>query len=311
MKILVTGSDGLCGRAIREESLGSAHEFYFSTRQDGDLKNGADVAKLFEKIKPDSVIHTAARVGGMGGNVAMPCDFFYENILINAHVIQECVNHSVKKLLAFSSVCVFSDDLPLVEESAMHDGPAFASNSAYAYAKRMVDIHISSAIKQYGVSNYSSIIPGNTFGKGDMFSVDNGHIIPALMHKIYLCIQNNTPLTVWGDGKSFREFIYVNDLARALISLLEMEKIPERLIVSSPHETSIKEIVDTLTKVTGFSGKIEWDTTKPNGQRGRPTSKTLFNSLFPEFIHTPLEEGLRETWGWFKDSYPNIRTLYN
>ena len=310
MKVLVTGSNGLCGSAIYEESLGSDHDFHFATRSDGDLTKPEEVRNLFGCIKPDAVIHTAAKVGGIGGNEAMHADFFYNNILMNTNVIKNCIDFKIEKLLAFSSVCVFPDDLALLEEHRMHDGPVFDSNFAYGYAKRMVDVYIRAAKRQYGVKNYCSLIPGNIFGKHDMYSIEHGHIIPALMHKL-LIGKETGDFEVWGDGKSLREFIYVNDLAKILVGLLDKDDLPERLIVSGEKEYSIKEIVDMLVDISDFQQTVVWDTTKPNGQRTRPSSKEKFNGLFPDFEYSDVYESLKISWEWFKEAYPNVRTSYN
>ena len=310
MKVLVTGSNGLCGSAIKEESKESGHEFYFLTREDADLTNKEVVFDVLGTIRPDAVIHTAAKVGGIGGNEAMHADFFYQNILMNTHIIKASIDYKVKRLLAFSSVCVFPDDLAILEEDKMHDGPVYSSNFAYGYAKRMVDVYIRAATKQYGTENYCSIIPSNIFGKHDMYSIEHGHIIPALTHKLYLAKQNNTEFVVWGDGKSLREFIYVNDLAKLLLLLLDVEKISERIIISGRQEHSIREIVDMLVDISGFNGPVAWDTSKPNGQRNRPSCKKIINQLFPDFPYSDIYDSLRMSWEWFVENYDHARKSY-
>ena len=212
--------------------------------------------------------------------------------------------------MAFSSVCVFPDNLSVLEEDKINEGPVFESNFAYGYAKRMVDVHIRAAEKQYGVRNWCSIIPGNIFGKHDMYSIDHGHIIPALMHKIHVAKETGEDFVVWGDGKSLREFIYVNDLAKMLVDLLDEEEYPNKLIISGRKETSIREIVDILTKCASYEGKIVWDTSKPNGQRSRPSSKKRVDAIFPGFSYTPIEEALQISWDWFKQYYPHVRKEY-
>lgn len=310
MKVLVTGSNGLCGSAIREEAEHSPHEFFFASRADADLTNPSSVTEMFSRYLPDYVIHAAARVGGIGGNEAMHEQFFYDNILINANVIRNCCSFGVKKLLAFSSVCVFPDNLAVLEEDKINEGPVFESNFAYGYAKRMVDVHIRAAEKQYGVRNWCSIIPGNIFGKHDMYSIEHGHIIPALMHKLHIAKETGQDFVVWGDGKSLREFIYVNDLAKMLVDLLDEDHYPNKLIISGRREHSIREIVDILTQCASYEGKIVWDTSKPNGQRSRPSSKKRVDAIFPGFSYTPIEEALQVSWDWFKQHYPHVRKEY-
>jgi GDP-L-fucose synthase len=311
MKVLVTGSNGLVGSAIREECKASSiHEFHFVTRGSADLTDRSQVENLFDGINPDAVIHTAAKVGGIEANRTMQEDFFYDNILINTNVIRACVKFKVDKLLAFSSVCVFPDDLALLEEDKIHSGPVYASNFAYGYAKRMVDVHIRAAKEQHGVKNWTSVIPGNIFGKNDMYDINNGHIIPALIHKIYLAKNGGEKFSVWGDGNSLREFMYVNDLAKLLIQILDKDNLPDKILMSGRKETSIKDVVELLMHVSGYNDSVDWDRTKPNGQRSRPSSNNRIDTLFPNFVYTDLKCGLQESWDWFVANYPNVRTSY-
>lgn len=309
MKVLVTGGNGLCGSAIREESSQYNYDYFFSTSE-YDLRDKKRVDELFAMVQPDIVIHTAAKVGGIGGNEAMHEEFFYDNILMNANLIRTCIENRIKKLFAFSSVCVFPDDLAILEENRMHDGPVFESNFAYGYAKRMVDVHIRAAEKQYGIKNWCSIIPGNIFGKNDMFSIEHGHIIPALMHKLYLAKHNNTEFVIWGDGRSLREFIYVNDLAKVILELISKDTIPNKIIVAGRQEHSIREVVEMLVDIANFNGIIKWDLSKPNGQRNRPSSKKVIDNLLPGFQYSDIYNSLKTTWEWFENTYPKIRTQY-
>lgn len=311
-KILILGSNGLCGSALKEESVNyPQYDFYFATRDDADLTSQEQVNCLFLTQNPDIIINTSARVGGIGGNLAMAEEFFYDNILINAHVIRAAIENKVEKLFAFSSVCVFPNDLSLLEEDKMHSGEPYDSNFSYAYAKRMIDVHIRAAERQYGIKNYVSVIPGNIFGKHDMFSIEHGHVLPSLISKLYNAKKNNEVLKVWGDGKSMREFIYVNDLARAILELTSLDNLPNKIIVSGQREYSIKEIVHSLCSVARYyDDKVEWDLDKPNGQRSRPTSKKVLNSLLPDFKYTDIEQALEITWDWFEQNYPNVRMNY-
>jgi GDP-L-fucose synthase len=310
MKILVTGSKGLVGSAIKRyvETHGSVHEFFFATRDDADVKNAAALTALFLRIQPDAVIHTAAKVGGIGGNMAGHADYFYENIIGNTNIIHQCHLSKVKKLLAFSSVCVFPDDVAILKEEVMHLGPPFVGNFAYAYAKRMVDVQIRAYKSQYGHQNWCSIIPGNIYGTHDLYNPVHGHVIPSLIHKLFLAEKNNTgEFPVWGDGQSLREFIYSEDLAKILVGLLDKESIPERLLVSGYQQYSIANVVEMLARHAKFQGKIVYDITKPNGQRNRQSDLSLLKSLFPEYVPTNLDTGLGISYNWFKDNYPNVR----
>lgn len=309
-KILVTGARGLVGSAIRRyvETHGSPHEWRFVGRQQVDLLNPKKVEFMFDTLGPDYVIHTAAKVGGIGGNMAGHADYFYENILMNTNVIHECHRHNVKKLLAFSSVCVFPDDVAILREDVMHDGPPFSGNFAYAHTKRMVDVQIRAYKSQYGHLNWCSIIPGNIYGTHDLYNLEHGHVMPALIHKLFLAIKNQQKVfPIWGDGQSLREFVFSDDLADVLVKLLEYDVIPERLIVSGFEQHSIAELVSILVKCAGFTGRVEFDHSKPNGQRNRQSDHSLFKSFFPDFQHTDFNEGVAASYQWFADNYPNVR----
>ena len=308
MKVLVTGSNGLAGSAIRRASIFSYHDFKFATREDADLRDWGETNDMIQDVRPDAVIHCAARCGGITANAAMHADFLYDNLMINAHVLKSCADNKVERVLAFSSVCVFPDDLAILEEDRMHDGPVYEGNFAYGSSKRLVDLHIKALKIQHGVKNYCSVIPGNIFGPEDQFSIEFGHVVPAIIHKLYLAKQSNEPLHCLGDGMSLREFIYVDDLADCLLALLDKPEIPERLIISGEKENSIREVVELLEEIADYRGTI-WDGTM-NGQRSRPTSKRLFREVFPDFQYTPLEVGLRKTWEWFVENYDNVRTEY-
>jgi GDP-L-fucose synthase len=308
MKILVTGSNGLVGNAIKKVALTNPQfNFIFVRREDCDLTKEDQVENLFIKHKPNYVIHTAAKVGGIGGNMIGHADYFYENILINSLVIHYSWKYNVEKLLAFSSVCVFPDDSQILSEEKMHNGPPFSGNFAYAFSKRMVDVQIRAYKNQYGIKNYCSIIPSNIIGTHDFYDLQHGHVLPSLIHKIYLSKKNNSPLEVWGDGKSLREFIFADDLALALVDLLKKNNIPERLIIAGNKQYSIKEIVDILIKSSGFTGEVIFDGSKPNGQRNRQSDLTLFNSIFPNFNFTNIEKSIKISYDWFEQNYPNVR----
>ncbi len=306
MKILVTGCDGLVGSAIRDIATETKHEFVFLNRKSLDLLDSKEVQSTFKYIKADAVIHGAARCGGIGLNISTPAEQFTDNILMNTNVIHAAFLSNVKKLIAFSSVCAFPAHVTYLQEEKLHDGLPFDAHQSYAYTKRMVDIQIQAYKKQYNV-NYCSVIPGNIFGEKDNFNIENGHVIPSLIHKFYIAKKENKPVTIWGDGLSYREFIYSKDLAKLCLLLLEKENLPLRLLMSGEKEFQIKEIVNKISKICQYDNII-WDTEKPNGQRNRPSDHTLFKTYFPKYEFESLDSSLEKTVNWFFDNYPNIRT---
>jgi GDP-L-fucose synthase len=312
-KILITGKNGLCGKAFQRLCPDyDNNEFCFVGREYGDLTNEHNVYKMYEQIRPDYVIHTAAKVGGIGGNIIGPADYFYKNILMNTYMIHYAYRFNVKKFMAFSSVCVFPNDLALLQEGRMHDGPVYEDNFAYGYAKRMVDIQIEAYSKQHGLENYVSIIPTNIYGPNDLYNLQHGHVIPSLVHKLYLANKNNEQFFIWGDGNSLREFIYVDDLAITILELLLSDKqLPKRIIISDNKQYSIKDVVNYLVEIADFKGQIIYDKKKPNGQRSRPSDISLLKSLFSKtvFSFTSLDKGLELSYNWFVENYPNVRGI--
>lgn len=305
-KLLITGASGLVGNAFRRlEGDYPEFEFIFATRHRWNLLHQDEVEKMFLNTKPDYVIHTAGRVGGIGRNLNSPAQQFTDNTLMNTLVIDEAHKAGIKKLIAFSSVCAFPANASIITENNLHDGEPFPAHRSYAYSKRMVDIQLDAYKKQYGMEG-CSVVPGNIYGPSDNFNLEDGHIIPSLVHKGLIAKNTGTRLPIWGRGTALREFIYVEDLARVCLELLLMDKpLPARLLVSG-EEKSIFSIAGMIMKLYGLPG-IEFDTSKPEGQLRRQTDKTLFNSIFPDFVYTPIEKGLEETVEWFENAYPNVR----
>jgi GDP-L-fucose synthase len=298
-KILVTGGNGLVGSSIQSD--------YKIGREEFDLINFEQTQKMFEKYKPTGVIHCAGKVGGLGGNINYKGQYFYENIMINTNVIESARQNGVKKLVSFLSTCIFPDniDYPLTE-SKIHLGEPHNSNYPYAYAKRMADIQIRSYREQYGL-NYVSIIPTNIYGPNDNFSLTHGHVMPMLIHKLYLAKKNNTDFTVWGSGNPLREFIYSKDVAKLSEWALDNYNESEPIIFSNSIEISIKDLVDLLVKEFKFKGKVIFDKTKPDGQFRKPSDNSKLKSYLPNFEFTPIEEGIKETVKWFIENYENAR----
>lgn len=306
-KVLVTGAGGLVGSAIASISTQYPHyEFVFSGHKQHDLTNEESVKALFEETKPDYVIHTAARVGGIGRNLETPAQQYYSNILMNTFVIHYAHLYGVQKLLAFSSVCAFPAGATELHEDILHDGEPYPAHYSYAYSKRMVDVQIHAYQQQYN-TNFCSVIPGNIFGEHDNFNLEDGHVVPSLVHKCYLAKKNNTPLEVWGDGTAYREFLYAQDVAKACIELLGRHvELPRRIIVSGQKETQIKDLVELICDAFDYHN-IKWLTDKPNGQLRRPTNKEVFNQTLAAFFYTDLRKAMKNTVKWFEEHYPNVR----
>jgi GDP-L-fucose synthase len=299
MKTLITGGSGLLGSAFEEGIKLSS--------KDCDLRSAEATQALFESIKPDTVIHSAAKVGGLVGNLKHQAEFYRDNILMNTNVIHSSYLTGVKRLVCFTSTCVFPDkvEYPLTEDK-IHLGPPHQSNFGYAYSKRMVDVQLRAYNDQYGL-NYFSIIPCNAYGPGDNFHLEDGHVLPALIHRMYLAKTNGTDFEAWGSGKALREFIFSKDLANIVTMLLEKYDGVDPIIVSDPHEYSIRELVETVAELMEFKGNINWLTDRPDGQLRKPSSNKKLLSVIESYNFISLRDGLKTTIDWFLENYPNIR----
>ncbi len=296
---LVTGGRGLVGSSLSGDINRVGSEF--------DLRDKVVTDKLFSDLSPKNVIHCAARVGGLGGNMNHKGEFFYDNIMMNTNVIESCRIHNVKKLVCFLSTCVFPNDVeyPLTEKK-IHLGPPHNTNDSYSYAKRMAEVQIRAYREQYGL-NYVTVIPTNIYGPNDNFDLDNGHVVPSLIHKCYLAKKNNTPFKIWGSGKPLREFIFSKDVAKLTEWVLDNYESNEPLILSTSEEVSIKDVVNLIVKHMSFTGEIIWESDKPDGQFRKPSDNSKLLSHLPEFKFTSLDDGLKETIEWFVKNYENCR----
>jgi len=297
--LLITGGSGLIGSEFVDGIKFRSSEY--------DLKCPVQTNDLISKHKPKYVIHAAAKVGGVGANMNYVGDYYYENIMMNTNVIHSCMKNSVERLVCFQSTCVFPDDVeyPLTEDK-IQLGPPHKSNFGYAYAKRMIQVQIDAYNQQYG-TKYFSVIPTNVYGPNDNYNLENSHLIPAIIHKVYLAKKNNTDLVIWGDGSPLREFVYSKDVAKICKLLIEKYDGTSPVIISNSQEISIKEIVEKIVGIFGYTGNIVYDSSKPNGQYRKPSDNSFLRSIIGDFEFTPIDVGLNQTVNYFIDQYDMIR----
>jgi GDP-L-fucose synthase len=300
-KILITGGSGLVG----SQFVGD--EYIKPTSKDFNLIDSTQTNDMLLNGGINSLIHCAAKVGGLGSNMNYKGEFFYQNIMMNTNVIESARINGVENLVVFLSTCVFPDNVeyPLTEKK-IHLGPPHFSNDAYAYSKRMADIQVRAYKEQYGL-NYKCVIPTNIYGINDNFNLENGHVIPSLIHKCYLAKKNNTTFEIWGSGKPLREFIYNKDVAKLTEWVLNNYTESEPIILSTSKEVSIKEVVDIIVEIMNFKGEVIFNTSKPDGQFRKPSDNSKIKSYLPDFEFTSLYDGLKETIIWFEKNYNNIR----
>jgi len=298
MNTLVTGGSGLVGSAIESD--------YKPSRKYMDLMNIDDIIRYITLNKIDSIIHCAAKVGGIKANSEKLGEFFYENAIMNSNVLEAARITGVKKVVSFLSTCVFPDDAvyPLTSDQ-IHIGEPHSSNYAYAYAKRMIEVQSRAYREQYGC-NFVTVVPCNIYGPKDNFNIEDGHVIPSLIHKCYLAKKNNTDFEIWGTGKPYREFIYSKDVAYIAQWVLENYDEPEPLIVSPDEEINIAVLAQEIAWRMGYEGNIVYNQER-DGQFRKPSDNTKLKSLLPEYKFVPIEIGLRKSIEWFKENYEKAR----
>ncbi|EDV27023.1 uncharacterized protein TRIADDRAFT_14880, partial [Trichoplax adhaerens] len=310
--ILVTGGTGLVGCAIAEQIKKESNpeeNWVFLSSKDADLTDANATAAVFEKYKPTHVVHLAAMVGGLFKNLNYNLEFFRKNMQINDNVLYYSYKYQVEKCVSCMSTCIFPDKTTYpIDETMIHNGPPHDSNYGYAYSKRMIDTLNRGYSQQYGCK-FTCVIPTNIFGKYDNFNIEDGHVIPGLIHKMYLAKKNNEPFPVWGSGSPRRQFIYALDLARLFIWVLREYEETEPIILSvgEEEEVSIKEVVDMVVEAMEFKGQIVYDTSKSDGQFKKTASNAKLRKYLPDFAFTPIKQALAETCEWFSKNYETVR----
>jgi GDP-L-fucose synthase len=304
--ILVTGGSGMVGKALMQ----SIPDAFYISSDNCNLTSENDTKYMFKHLKPTKVIHLAAKVGGVKANMEQLGEFYTDNIRINTNVLHYSMVYKVEKVLSLLSTCIYPDNVtyPLTEEQ-IHNGPPHESNFAYAYAKRMIDIQSRAYRKQYGC-NFITAVPNNLFGEDDNFDLNNSHVIPAIIRKMYEAKQKNEDVVLWGDGTPLREFTYSKDLAQTLMFLLDNYDGENPINVGNTNNYSIKQIAELIALKLKYKGNIIWDTSKPSGQFKKPSDNSKLIELgFDKNGYTNIDIALTNTCNWFTLNYPNIRGI--
>jgi GDP-L-fucose synthase len=296
-KIFVAGHRGLVGSAIVRMLKDNGYSNILTrTRQELNLLNQQDVSDFFRNERPEYVFDAAARVGGIYANDTFSADFIYENIQIQNNLIHSSWKYGVEKFLFLGSVCIYPKfaEVPVKEESLL-TGYLEPTNDAYAIAKISGIKMLQAYRKQYGFKSVS-LMPSNLYGPGDNFHPENGHVIPSMIQKF--SNSDGKSVTFWGDGTPMREFLYADDLADACIFAIKHFENAELINVGSGENVTIENLAKTISGILGYTGDIEWDTTRPNGTPNRPLDYSKMTELGWKPKHN-LHEGLRKTYQWF------------
>jgi len=303
-RVLVTGGAGFLGSFIVEKLKRQGCQNIFVPRsKDYNLVEMEAVKKLYRDTQPDIVIHLAAKVGGIGANQENPGEFFYDNLMMGVQLMEEGRKFGIEKFVALGTICCYPKFTPVpFKEENLWNGYPEETNAPYGLAKKMLLVQSRAYRKQYGF-NSIFLMPVNLYGPRDNFDPKSSHVIPALIKKCFDAIkENKNEIVVWGTGNATREFLYVEDATEGIMLATEKYDKPEPVNLGAGFEISIKDLVELIAKLTGFKGKIIWDTTKPDGQPRRCLDTSKAEKEFGFKAKTPFEEGLKKTIEWYKSS---------
>ena len=278
-----------------------AADVFVPRKRDYDLVDGAAVRRLLSDVQPQIVLHLAANVGGIGANRAHPAEFFYDNLMMGVQLLHESWQQGVEKFVAVGTVCSYPKFTPVpFKEVDFWGGYPEETNAPYGLAKKMLLVQSQSYRQQYGFDSIY-LIPVNLYGPKDNFDLETSHVIPALIRKCLEAIERgDEQVVVWGDGSPTREFLYASDAAEGIVLGSERYDGEEPVNLGSGEEISIKDLVKTIAELTGFQGRLIWDTSKPNGQPRRSLDTSRATELFGFTAQTRLAQGLRETVEWYR-----------
>jgi GDP-L-fucose synthase len=300
-RFVVTGGSGFLGRRVvsQLEELGAS--CVVPRSEEYDLTTEAAVARLFARERADAVVHLAARVGGIGANRAHPGLFIHANLMMGSLVLEYARRAGVEKYLQVGTVCSYPKITPVpFREENLWDGYPEETNAPYGVAKRALLVQAQAYRAEYGM-NALTLLPVNLFGPGDNFDLDTSHVIPALVRKMADAGgDRSASIVLWGDGSPSREFLYVDDCARAIVLALERYDSDEPVNLGTGQEVTIRALAEKIAALTGFRGEIRWDTTKPNGQPRRCLDVSRARESFGFEAQVTLDDGLAETVRWYR-----------
>jgi len=301
-RVVVTGGAGFLGRAVcRQLEALSVNEVFVPRSNDFDLTKADHVLRLFDHARPDVLIHLAADVGGIGANRLHPGRFFYANLAMGLHLIEQARRSQIKKFVQIGTVCSYPKFCPPpFKEEALWDGYPEETNAPYGVAKRALGVMLDAYHREYGL-NALMLIPVNLYGPGDNFDPQSSHVIPALIRKFCdACAQGLNEVTCWGSGQVSREFLFVEDAAEAIVRACNRVNATEPINLGTGREIRIADLAEMIAKRCGFSGSIKWDTTQPDGQPRRQLNTSRAEKLFSWRAKMSLEEGLAQTISWWQ-----------
>ena len=301
-RVLVTGGNGFLGRhVVAALASRGCRDVLTPRRAEYDLTVESDVQRLFKDLRPHVVIHLAAVVGGIGANRDSPGRFFYENVMMGALTMEYARRNGVEKFVGVGTICAYPKLAPVpFRETDLWNGYPEETNAPYGIAKKMLLVQGQSYRAQYGF-NAVHLLPVNLYGPHDNFDPASSHVIPALIRKCVEAVRiGSSEVQCWGTGNATREFLYVEDCAEAVVLATEQYDDPEPVNVGAGFEISIRELSELIAKLSGFSGRLVFDPTKPDGQPRRSLDTSRARERFGFKATTDFHEGLRRTIDWYR-----------
>jgi len=303
-RILVTGGAGFLGKHLLRKLAEHGYTNIVAPRSvDYDLREQSDVRRLLADLTPSMIIHLAASVGGIGANRANPGKFLYENLIMGALLIEESRKAAVQKFVTIGTICSYPKFSPIpFKESDLWNGYPEETNAPYGLAKKLLLVQGQTYSQQYNF-DVIHLMPVNLYGPGDNFDPDSSHVIPAMIKKCFDAIEaGESEIVLWGDGSPTREFIFVTDVAEAIILAAEKYSSEEPINIGSGLEISIKELAELITELCNFPGKIRWDSSFPNGQPRRRLDIERARKAIGFEASTDFKSGLKATIEWYRQT---------